>query len=180
MNGERNMAEIFKYRINFLAASAMLLLLMASVDVQAGRILLPDSLEIKVKFDSTMQISSSKLVKGVPVSIHLAEPIDVGDVTIVEKGAMGSATVAEVERAGRGGKAGKIKIEFTDLEPLGEYIAQDSAKIKLAGAVEAKGKKKGIFPYLIFIFLVKGGEGQIKSDSVYTATIAESIMMYSK
>jgi hypothetical protein len=155
-----------------------LILIFGSLKVaDAGEVLLPDSLEIKVKFDSTLQISSGKLVKGAPIAIHLAEPIDIGGVIIVEKGASGTAVVSDVVKAGKGGKPGQIKVDFTELEPKGEYMTEDSSKIKIFGSVEHKGKKKGIFPYLFFILLVKGGEAQIKTDSVYTAITAESIMM---
>ncbi|SYZ72877.1 hypothetical protein TRIP_C20992 [Candidatus Zixiibacteriota bacterium] len=161
----------------FAALLGIIFVLCLSGPVRAGRVLLPDSLEIKVKFDSTMQITSGKLVKGAPVAIYLAEPIEIGGVTIVEQGAPGTAVVSEVKKAGGGGKPGLIKIDFTELEPKGEYMTEDSAKIKIFGSVESKGKKKGIFPYLFFILLVKGGEGQIKVDSVYSATTAESIML---
>jgi hypothetical protein len=165
------------YRNIYLLFIVLLLTLGISGSAYAGRVLLPDSLEVKIKFDSTLQITSGKLVKGAPIAIHLAEPIQIGGVTIVERGAPGTAVVSEVKKAGKGGKPGQIKVDFTELEPKGDYMTEDSAKIKLLGSVENKGKKKGIFPYLFFILLVKGGEGQIKADSVYTATTAESIMM---
>ncbi len=118
--------------------------------------------------------------EGIPIVCYLAEAIEVGGITVVEEGAQGTATVVEVEPAKRGGKPGRIKIEFTGLDAKGEYRLLTDSKIKLTGIKEVKGKGKGFFPYLFFKFILKGSEGVIPTNMIYTAEVAENIVLESK
>jgi hypothetical protein len=147
----------------------------------AGKIMIPEGKEIKVRFDPNMEINSSNVSEGVPLLINLAEPIDIGGVIVVEKGAPGTATVVEVKKHGMVGKPGYIKIEFVDLEAKGEYQAPEGEKIKLSGFAEHKGKKKTFISILLgFGLLIKGGKGEISTTEYYTATVAESIILESE
>ncbi len=149
--------------------------------VTAGKIQLSDGQEVKIKFDSTARVSSGTVAKGVPILIHLVEPLDIDGVIIVEKDAPGTATVVDVEKASKPGKPGKIKVEFTDLEPRGDYISPAGTKIKLTGSIEGKGKGKKFLSYLFIAGLfIKGSDAVINTDSTYTATIAEPIILESK
>jgi hypothetical protein len=162
-------------------ALTIILLIGLGTVVNAGKVEIPDGQEVKIKFDSQMPISSGTATPGVPLLIHLAEPIEIGDVVIVEKDAIGTATVAEVEKAGKGGKPGRIKVEFTDLEPKGEYSSPDKEKIKLSGSIESKGKGKKLLSYLFIAGLfIKGNQGVINADSIYTATVIEPILLESR
>lgn len=162
-----------------MAALLVAVLIFAAVTVQAGTIQIPKGTKARFIFPPEIKISSDNVSQGIPIVCFLAEPIEVGGITVVEKGAQGTATVTEVEQAKRGGKPGLIKIEFTSLDAKGEYQPFSDAKIKLTGFLEAKGKGKGIFPYLFFIFLVKGSDGVIPTNAVYTAEVAESIVLQS-
>jgi hypothetical protein len=150
-------------------------------NASAGKIMIPQGTEVKVRFDPNMKISSKTTSEGIPLLINLAEPIAIGGVTIVEKGAVGTATVAKAEKAGKGGKAGFIKIEFVSLDAKGDFKLPEGTKIKLAGSAEDKGKGKKIISWLFILGLfIKGGEGTIATDQFYTATVAENIILESE
>ncbi|MCP4706394.1 MAG: hypothetical protein GY865_17485, partial [candidate division Zixibacteria bacterium] len=136
---------------------------------------------IKVRFDPNMVIDSKTASEGIPLLINLAEPIEIGGVTIVEKGAAGTATVVEVKKATTGGKGGSIKIEFVDLEPKGDFSLPDGEKIKIAGTAESKGKNKTLLSWLLIGGLfIKGKDGVISADQYYDATITENIILESE
>jgi len=173
-----------RYRESFFTyiAIALLLICFGAGSAFAGKIMIPEGKEIKVRFDPNMEINSSTVSEGVPLLVNLAEPIDIGGVIVVEKGASGTATVVEVKKHGMVGKPGYIKIQFVDLETKGEYRApEEGGKIKLAGFAENKGKKKTIISILLgFGLIIKGGKGQISTSDYYTATVAESIILESE
>jgi hypothetical protein len=171
--------EIKSGKIVPAAIYLLLVVFLMSVSVQAGTIQLPKGTKVKLKFPSNIKITSGNLSQGLPILCRLAEPVEVGGIVVVEEGAQGTATVLEVEPAKKGGKPGSIKIGFTALETKGEYKTIDDNPIKLFGTKEAKGKGKGIFPYLFFIFFVKGSEGVIPTNAVYTVEVAESIVLQS-
>ena len=147
----------------------------------AGKIEVPEEEVVKIRFESATPITSGTVTKGIPLLIRLEEAIMVGDEILVEKGAQGTAIVSEVEKASKPGKPGKIKIEFSEIEPKGSYVSLDDSKIKLSGSVESQGKGKKLLSLLFIAGLfIKGGEAVINTDSVYTATIAESIILESQ
>jgi hypothetical protein len=157
-----------------------LLLLVATV-AQAGRVQLPEGHPVKVTFPQGAEISSGKLARGVTLGIELAEPIKIGPAVIVEKGATGTAVVKEAKSAGRGGSPGKIVVEFVDLEPKGEFKLPEGETIKLQGEESKEGKGKKTLSYILgFGLFIKGGQGVITADSVYTAEIAETVMLESE
>lgn len=163
--------------ITFLSLIALLII----PGAYGGKVQLPEGTEVKVRFDPDMKVSSGKLMKGIPLLIYLTEEITVGGKTIVEEGAQGKAEVLEVKEASKPGKPGYIKVGFTEIEPKGEYSTLDGSNIKLAGEVEAKGKGKKLLSFLLgFGLLIKGGQGELKVDQVYTAKIKETIIMQSE
>ena len=170
-----------RYRPIAILTYIALLTIMGVVSVQAATIGLTKGTEVKARFTTTTKISSGALNKDVPVLFTLAEPVVIGGKTIVEAGAQGNAKVVEVKKAGGGGKPGYIKVAFVDLGPKGEYATAEGAKIKLAGEIENKGKGKKLLSYLFIAGLfIKGGQGEIQADSVYTAQVAETIVLESK
>lgn len=155
-----------------------LIVVLAAPLAYAGKVQLPEGKEIKVRFDPKMKISSGNLEKGVPLQIYLMEPIEIAGVVIVPKDAPGTAVVADVKKAGKPGKPGMIKIEFTELEPTGDFKSTDGEKIKLSGTIEKKGGGKKLLSYLfIFGLFIKGGEGTIDPNGIYTATVKEGIIL---
>ncbi len=141
---------------------------------------LTQGMEIKVKFAGE-DLSSGKLAKDDTVQIALAEPVVVDDSTIVPAGAVGRAVVTAAEKNGRGGKPGFIKAQFVSLIPAGAFKSKDGSAIKLAGEYEHKGKGKKTLSYIfIFGLFIKGGNGQLDTNTIHTATIAETIKLESE
>ncbi len=171
-------ARIYGYRNIIMALGVVLILLAASIPVQAGTIQVPKGTEVKLKFPAGMEISSGNVTQGIPLVCYLQEPIDIGGVVVVEKDAQATAKVIEVKPAGKGGKPGYIKIEFESLDAKGDFRLVNADKIKISGAVEAKGKGKKLLSYIfIFGLFIKGSQGVIPTDQVYTAKVAESVIL---
>jgi hypothetical protein len=144
----------------------------------AAKVQVPEGTEVKIKFPSSIKISSGELGTGVPLLFSLAEPISVGGKVIIEKGAEGTAVVKESVKNGRGGKPGKIVVEFVDLATKGAFKTLDDSRIKLVGEVSAEGKGKKLLSYLfIFGLFIKGGQGELSNKDVYTAQVAESVIL---
>jgi len=165
-------------KITKLTVAALIVALLLPVCASAGKIVLPEKTEVKIKFDSSIILNSGKLQKGLEVPIYLAEDIKIGGKTIIEKGAEGKAEVAEIMGHSKLGKPGYIKISFVELEAKGDYKTGNAEMIKLAGAVENKGKGRKVLS-LLFIFglFINGSEGEIDTTQVYTATVAETVIL---
>jgi hypothetical protein len=159
---------------------AVLLTLLNSISATAGKVRLFKDDTIKVKFDPNMEINSRRLQKDIPLLIYLAEDIEVGGTVIVEAGATGKAVVTELERASTPGKPGYIKVSFVELEAKGEFKTADNEIIKLAGEVDAKGKGQKLLSFILgFGLLIRGTNGEIPTDGIYPATIAETVTLQS-
>jgi hypothetical protein len=159
-------------------ALTLVTVLFLGVAAEAGKVMLPEGTQIKVRFPANVKISSGKLGAGVPLLFNLEESITIGGKAIVEKGAEGTAVIKEVVKASKPGKAGKIVIDFVDLQPKGAFKTPENAKIKLSGSITAEGKGKKLMSYLfIFGLFIKGGQGEISPNVSYTAQIAESIIL---
>ena len=158
-----------------------LVVLLAVPVGHASTFQLPAGTEIKLKFNADAKISSGEMEPGAKLAVTLVEPIRIGEVLLVADGASGTAVVAEVEKASAPGKPGKIVIEFTELGTRGGYRTVDGAPLKLAGKVEKIGKGKKILAYvtIVGIFLIKGGQGEIDTGEIYTATIGETVVLQS-
>ncbi|UCD62528.1 MAG: hypothetical protein JSW34_07095 [Candidatus Zixiibacteriota bacterium] len=155
--------------------------LVLAVSAQAARVQIPEGAKLSVKFPASIKISSGELGEGIPILFELASPFEIGGKVIVAKGAQGTAVVKESVKSGRGGKPGKITVEFVELMPSEGFQAADGSPIKLKGAVTAEGKGRKLLSYLfIFGLFIKGGQGEIPGDQVYTATVAESIILEEK
>ncbi len=167
-------------RFSWVAVVAASALMLATVPAHAGTIQVPKGQEVKLKFPPGMNISSGEMTQGVPIICYLHEPIEIGGITVVEAGAQVTAKVAEVKPAGKPGKPGYIKIEFESLDAKGEYRLLTEGKIKLSGTIEAEGKGRKLLSYLlIFGLFIKGTQAEINTQIIYTATVAESIVLES-
>ncbi len=153
-----------------------LILLMICASVNAG-IQLPKGKEVSLKFAPDIKVSSGEYEKGDSILVTLDQPIDVGGQIIIERGATGTAVVLEAKKNGMVGKAGMIKVGFVNLHPKGDYKMPEGEVIPLEGELEFKGKKKGIFPYLFFVLILKGGNGEVPTDVAYTAKVAETVVL---
>lgn len=144
----------------------------------AGQVLLPEGTAVKVRFDPRANINSGDVVAGVPLVIQLAEPITIGGAVIVDSGATGTATVKEVKKAGKGGKGGSLTVEFTDIQPKGNFKTSDGSAIKLSGGVSAKGSSRKTLSYILgFGFIIKGHQAVIPTDKVYPAKTVGDVLL---
>jgi hypothetical protein len=147
----------------------------------AGKVVLPEDTEVKVKFGSSIMVNSGMLQKGLDIPIYLAEDITIGGKTIVEEGTEGSAKVIEIERASRPGDPGYIKLSFTELDTKGEYETANGEPIKLDGIVDNKGKGRKFLSLLFILGLfISGSEGEIDTSQTYTATVKETVILQTK
>lgn len=157
---------------------SILVILLICSSINAGPIQLPKGKEVTLRFEADLKVSSGEYEKGDSIPVVLDQPIDIGGQIIVEQGAIGTAVVLEAEKNGRGGKAGMIKVGFVNLQTKGDYKLPEGEVILLAGdPLEFEGKKKGIFPYFILLPFLKGGQGEVPTDVVYTVTIAETVVL---
>ncbi len=146
----------------------------------AGKFQLPAGQELKVRFDPGQALSSGKLKKGDKITFSLVEPITIAGKTIVEEGAKGSAKVEDATAA-KPFKGGHLKVSFESLQPKGEFKAAKDAAIKLEGSVEKQGGNRKLFSIFPgFGFLIKGGQGSLKSDETFTTKVKEAIILESK
>jgi len=149
--------------------------------LRAGKIQLPEDTELKLQFASGMKISSGNVSPGIPLLVYLAEPVKIGGKVIIEEGAEGKAEVLETESSSRPGKPGYIRVGFVELSPRGEYDTADGSPIKLKGEIEFTGKGRKLLSYLfIFGLFIKGTQGEVPVDAVYTAEVAETVVMQSE
>jgi hypothetical protein len=175
--------RLFK-EVRYPAVGLMVLSLGLSIlvpPVSAATFQLPAETEIKVQFNRDAEINSGKMEVGTELAITLAEPIRIGEVLLVAEGAAGKAVVKEVEKASAPGKPGRIVVEFVELGTRGGFKTVDGSAIKLTGTIENKGKSKKILAFvtIIGILLIKGGQGAIDTEAVYTAKIAETVVLHS-
>jgi len=164
-----------------LAVAGIMTLLVAPV-TEAATFQLPAGTEVKVKFTGAAKISSGSLEPGIKLAIALAEPIKIGEVLLVGEGAAGSAVVKEVKKAAAPGKPGLLVVEFVDMGTRGGYQTADGSAIKLSGKVEKKGGGRKLLAYVtvIGIVFIKGGQGEIDTNHVYTATVAQTTVLQSE
>ena len=164
-----------------LVIGTVMIFFLGTLSVQAGTIQIAKGQKVKLRFPAEMKISSKDLSAGVPVTCSLEEAIDVGGITVVEAGALATASVVEVQPAQKPGKPGYIKLQFTSLDAKGSYKILGGDNIKLTGNVEAKGKGKKLLSYIfIFGLFIKGTDAVIPTDQAYPAEVAESVVLESE
>ena len=164
-----------------LTVVALIVISLLPVCASAGKVVLPEETEVKMKFGASIKINSGKLQKGLEVPVYLAENIEIGGKTIIEKGAEGKAEVVEIVESSKPGNPGYIKLSFTELDTKGDYRTADGEMIKLAGVVEDKGKGRKVLSLLFVLGLFIGGsEGEIDTSQVYTATVGETVILQTK
>lgn len=160
---------------------AATLALLLTATGQAAKVQVPADTKISVKFPGNIKISSGQLSEGIPILFELAKPIEIGGKIIVDKGTQGTAVVTESVKSKRAGKPGTITVEFQELMPKGAFQSLDGSAIKLKGSVTSKGKGRKLLSYLfIFGLFIKGGQGEIPAGQVYSAMVAESIILEEK
>ncbi len=163
-----------------LLIAVVLVVIFLSAAADAGKVRIPEGTELKIRFDSVIQVNSGKLQPGIILSIYLADDIKVGGKTIIEAGAEGTAKVEEITEASRPGKPGFIKVSFVDLGTKGKYRITGNGSIKLSGSTEAEGKSRKLLSWLFILgVFISGTDGEVDSALDYPATTAETIVLES-
>ncbi len=146
--------------------------------LSAGVIQVPVDTEVKLSPAPGTVITSKTVKAGDEILMVLTEPLEIGGKVIIEKGARATATVAEAQKAKTPGKKGILKIEYTELEPEGDYRLMEGDVIKLAGEATFEGSGKALLSYIfIFGLFIKGSNGKVATDTVLTAKTAETVIL---
>ncbi len=175
------MTRIMNLKTGLSVIIVLSLLLGASV-IEAARVQLPEGKTVTLRFAPGIKVTSGVYSKGDSIPVVLDQPIDIGGKIVVESGAKGTAVVVEAEKAGKGGKPGKIKVAFVSLQPKGSFTLAQGDAIKLTGETELyQGKGKKLLSYLfIFGLFIKGGQGEVPTDVPYEAKVAETVILQSE
>ncbi len=161
--------------------AAFFVVLFISTAASAGKVVVPEGTDVKVRFDPAVGVSSGKLQPGITISIYLADDVKIGGKTIIEAGAEGSAKIEEIKEASRPGKPGFIKVAFVELMTKGKYSTADGEAIKLSGTVEAEGKSRKLVSWLFILgAFISGKDGEIDTSLDYPARIVETIVLESE
>lgn len=165
-------------RYSLLLISVIVFSLIASTAAFGAKLQLAEGEEIQVRFASGLTVTSGTYTQGDSIPIVLDQPISIGGKIVVESGALGTAVVVEGEPAGSGGKPGKIKIAFVNLETKGTFKLVEGDKIQLSGETELyEGKGKGFFPWLFLKFILKGSQATVPTTVSYPCKVAETVML---
>jgi len=170
-------------RLRACFAVAVLAVFLFPAAASAGKLqyVLPESTLVKVKFEPATPIKSNSVKVGTTIPILLEEDVKIADVTIIERGAKGTAVVKEVVKPSRPGEPGAIVVSFVDLKPKGSYKPKGGGPIKLAKDVTIEGHGRRLLSWLfIFGLFIKGGQAEIDAALPYTAMVGEGIILESR
>lgn len=97
--------------------------------VEGQEIIVPDGTGFSV--ETVDEISSKTASENDPVNLRVVDPVRIGNVVVINAGALVKGTVASVEQRGHLGKGGRLGLRVDSV------IAVDSQKVKLRAS---KGK----------------------------------------
>jgi len=171
-----------RHSVNAAIVVGLLVSVFSAGVVYAAQIQLASETEIQVRFQK--DVSSGVYQAGDTVPIELVQPVDIGGLIIIESGALGRAEVVEVEKVGRAGKPGRIKVKFVSLSPKGKYhlaAGEGDAIGLIAEEPEVKGKGRKTLSYLlIFGLFIKGNNAVIPAHEIFTVKTEKDLMFETK
>ena len=88
----------------------------AAVEGEPVEVKVPDGTEIEVELKNN--VSGQEVKVGDIVDLTVIRPVQVGGVTIVEKGASARARITTAKKAGHWGKAGKLEWTMQDVQAV--------------------------------------------------------------
>ena len=118
----------------------------ASVETVEAKV--PDGTQVEVELNET--ISSDNLKAGDLIDFKVVQPVLVGGVTVIEKGAGAKARITRAKKAGYWGRSGKLEWAMQDV------AATDGSRIPLRFASGQKGS---------------GATGKVATGVVVTAVL---------
>jgi hypothetical protein len=103
----------------------------SDASVETVEVKVPDGTQVEVELNET--ISSDNLKEGALVDFKVVQPVLVGGVTVIEKGAGAKARITRAKKAGYWGRSGKLEWAMQDV------AATDGSRIPLRFASGQKG-----------------------------------------
>jgi hypothetical protein len=98
-----------------------------ATDSDAMDVNVPDRTQVEIELLSP--VSSQLAMRGDLIDFEVVRPVKVNGATVIEKGALATARVTEVKKAGHWGRGGKIAWELQRVVAAdGSYILLDSAR----------------------------------------------------
>jgi hypothetical protein len=88
----------------------------AAVEGEPVEVKVPDGTEIEVELKNN--VSGQEVKVGDIVDLTVTRPVQVGGVTIIEKGASARARITTAKKAGHWGKAGKLEWTMQDVQAV--------------------------------------------------------------
>lgn len=92
---------------------------------------IPDGTVVEIELKSTL--SGETLNEGDPIDFTVVQPVQVGGVTVIDRGAPAKGRVAAAKKAGRWGRAGKLGWAMQDV------MTVDGSRIPLRAAQSSAG-----------------------------------------
>lgn len=127
---------------------------------------------LSVRFPTPL-CGSTGLEAGMVIEAEAAQAKWISGLVAIEEGASVKAKVLEVEKNGRKGKPGRLKIAFESV------TAADGAEIFLQGdAVEKQGSGKHLVKKILTLFLIKGGDACIRTDERFHPRFRSTSAIY--
>lgn len=128
----------------------------------------------KVRLILMDDLSSATANTGDRVNFSVAEDLKVGDVTVIAKGAVAYASVAEAKKKGMLGRGGKLTLSFNYVKAI------DGQNIRIRATAGREGDDKTGKTVVVavlagpFALLVKGKDVEAKKGTEYTAFVDET------
>lgn len=97
---------------------------------------IPDGTVIEIELKSTL--SGETLNEGDPIDFTVVQPVQVGGVTVINRGAPAKGRVAAAKKAGRWGRAGKLGWAMQDVMTVGSRIPLRAAQSSAGGSSSGK------------------------------------------
>jgi hypothetical protein len=157
-----------------LAVAAAVSSMPTAADVNAGKYLLKESIEVPLKFAS--DLSSKTANEGDPVEMLLDGDLKVGDIVIAKSGSRALAVVSNAKKAGMMGKAGELNIQL-------QHLVAGENRIRVRGTKGRQGDSKtGAAVALTVLFgpigLIKHGKNvEVKAGTPLTAYVDQDIWL---
>jgi hypothetical protein len=128
---------------------------------------------VSVRFPTPI-CASKGLEPGAVIEAEVADSKLISSMVAIAEGAPVKLEVAALERNGRKGKPGHLKLEFVSV------IAVDGAEIFFRDdeVLERHGSKKHLVKKILTLFLIKGGDACIRSDERFFARFRTTSAVY--
>jgi hypothetical protein len=151
----------------------------------SGEVTIPDGTEVVIQLKT--EASGEQLKLGDIVDFVVAEPVNIGNALVFEKGAVGRAKITTAKRAGHWGKAGKLEWAMQDIQSVdGNRVAARFTKREVGDskggtvAVAAVATTVLLGPVGLFWGLKKGKPAIIPAGNRYSVFVSGDTKVMAK